>query len=284
MGYELWISSKTGIRRKGTTFKELQSLFIENITTKFIFEPIYCCKLEDSAYHVRYALEDRDFDIVGVMDDDKNIIGYAQREELEDDIIRSHTHEISVEHLISDSTPISALLNILSENSFVFVLYRNSIAGIVTRADINKPIVRIYLFGIISQVELHLNFWINELYKDEGWKGIIKESRIDEALRIYKSRKKRNDELSLLECLQFCDKRTILSSTKEFLEKFTFSVRRFEKLMRHIEDIRNQLAHSQSSITENLEWKDFVSTISDAEKLLIHSERIVGENRKINYN
>ena len=35
MGYQLWISPQTGIRRKGTTFKELQTLFIDQITRPY---------------------------------------------------------------------------------------------------------------------------------------------------------------------------------------------------------------------------------------------------------
>ena len=49
------------------------------------------------------------------------------------------------------------------DKEFIYVLKGGSIEGIVTRADINKPIVRIYLFGLISLCELHLNYWINEL-------------------------------------------------------------------------------------------------------------------------
>ena len=57
MGYELWISPNTGIRRKGTTFKELQSLFIDKISTKYIYEPIYSCKLTDESLHVKETLK-----------------------------------------------------------------------------------------------------------------------------------------------------------------------------------------------------------------------------------
>ena len=121
MGYELWISPNTGIRRKGTTFKELQSLFIDNITTRYIFEPIYSCKLTDDSENVKETLEKREFDIIGVTDENRKIVGYAKRIELNNGPVEQFTHNIELNQIISDSTPISQLLNIFSDNSFVFV-------------------------------------------------------------------------------------------------------------------------------------------------------------------
>lgn len=277
MGYELWISPNTGIRRKGTTFKELQALFIDKITTKFIFEPIYSCKQSDESSHVKESLEDRGFDIVGVINDNNQIFGFAERSELNGGPIEKYTKQIVMSYVIADSTPISKLLNVLYERSFAFVITENTINGIVTRADVNKPIVRIYLFGIISLFEMHLNFWISQYHKNESWIEKLNEKRIDSAKEIFKMRKGQNEELSLLDCLQLCDKHTILKSIDNFIEQFRFSKEQFERLLKDIEKIRNELAHSQNSIISNLEWTQFVKTISDVENFLFNSEKIIEE-------
>jgi hypothetical protein len=85
---------------------------------------------------------------------------------------------------VSDSTPISKLLTILKVKGFVFVISEDNIRGIVTRADINKPVVRIYLFGNISLFELHLNYWIRMLYSRTVSRIII----VKIGLNIVKSR------------------------------------------------------------------------------------------------
>jgi len=280
MGYELWISPNSGIRRKGTTFKELQSIFFDSITTRFIYEPVYSCKLTDESENVKGILSQKEFDIVGVIDEANQIIGYAERFELTNGHIKKFTKEIRISQVISDSTPISHLLNILYDVSFVFVIVKDKIGGIVTRADINKPIIRIYLFGIISLFEMHLNFWINEFYENESWTGKLKENRLQEASKTYELRKGNNDDLSLLECLQLCDKKTILKSTNIFQEQFTFSKTQIVILLENIEKIRNELAHSQNSIISNLEWSEFVNTISKAQDFLSKSEKIVEEKAR----
>lgn len=284
MGFQLWISPNTGIRRKGTTFKELQGLFIDNITTKFIYEPINCCRLSDNSFEVKRTLERLDFDVMGVIDDTENVIGYVLKEELKHGRIQEVTHRIELENIISDSAPILELLNILSKKPYSFVIESNKVVGIVTRADINKPIVRIYIFGIISLFELHLNFWINQFHEEDSWSHLISEKRLNEAEKIFENRKGKNEELTLLECIQLCDKRDILQNTDDFTEQFEFSKKKFNRLLKDVETIRNELAHSQDSIISNLDWDRFVDTISNIEVFLNKSENIVEEIAKASSN
>jgi predicted transcriptional regulator len=277
MGYQLWISPQTGIRRKGTSFKELQTLFIDQITTKFIFEPIYSCNNNDNGLIVKEQLEIKDFDIVGVIDENKNIIGYAKKEELKDRLVIDSIRNFDLDLIITDSTPISKLPFLLASRGFVFVMQIDKIVGIVTIADINKPVFRIYLFGIISLFEMHLNYWISSYYSDSTWKKLLIKQRLDEAIRIYDLRKGDNQDLSLLECLQFCDKREILKNTPEFILIFDFSENNFEKYLKIVEKIRNELAHSQNSIISNGKWNIFIEAIFSIEIFLVKSEQIIEE-------
>ena len=272
MGFQLWYSKHTGIRRKGTSFAELQDIFIENITTKYIFEPLACCKITDNTYEVKSTLEQRDFDTLGVVDENDQKLGYVVQENLGENSIENYIEKFDIAIVISESTPLSELFEILLDKEYVYVLSKNSVNGIVTRADINKPIVRIYLFGLISLFELHLNFWITENYDEESWKEILNPARIELAEKIYKERKGNNVQLTLLECVQICDKREILRATDKFRDDFEFSKSAFKKLLENVEKIRNELAHSQTSIIANLEWTDFVNVIKSMKEFLIKSE------------
>lgn len=273
MGFELWYSENTKISRKGTTFGELQNIFIDNITTKFIYEPLACCKINDNAFEVKRTLDVKDFDTLGVLDKNQNKIGYIIHQELTDGEISKYVRAFETQLLISDSTPISDLLDILYEKEYVYVLEKDSIEGIVTRADINKPIVRIYLFGIISLFELHLNYWINKNNTENEWLEKLSEKRIIEAQKIYQQRKGNNSQLTVLECIQICDKKSILLKTDLFLESFEYSKTKFKNLLENSESIRNELAHSQNSIIANLNWNEFVSTIGELKEFLNNSEK-----------
>ena len=271
MGFELWYSQNTKIRRSGTSYKELKQVFLDNICTKQIFEELQKCLISEHAFGAKDYMFQRDFDVLGVVNSDGEIVGYIKKEDLGDGLVGEYVRPITNSLLISNNTSFSTLLPVLTNNSFAFVLNENEINGIITKADINKPLVRLYLFGIISLFEMHINFWIGKYLKQEI-KEVLSEKRYETALKVYNLRQKSNDQLTMLECIQLSDKRDILSSYPEFLKQFDCSRNEFERLMRTTETIRNEIAHSQQTIINSLDWSRFVNTILKLENLLEKSE------------
>ena len=273
MSYQLWTSKLTGYRRKGTKFTALKQIFIDNVTAKCIYEPLLSCPIDSNGIDARNALDTRGFDVAGVKDKEgTEVIGYVVTKEIGDNNLDKYINNFEHEDLISDSTPIAKIFEVLSNRNYAFVLFGNTIVGIITIADINKPPVRIYIFGIVSLLKMHLNLWINHYYQNELWIERIPNRRIDEAKEIYKQRKGNNQDLSLLECLQVCDKRDLLKGTEKFCECFNFSKNKFDTFIKRAEKIRNELAHSQNSIISNMSQAKFIKTISLAEKFLIDSD------------
>ena len=273
MGYQLWTSPLTGYRRTGTRFKSIKQLFIENITAKCIYEPLLCCPASSVSDEAKEALHIRDFDVAGVKETkDGPVIGYVKTDEIGDGEFREYI--IKIEHglLISDSTPIADIFAVLNNNNFAFVISGNQVTGIITKADINKPPVRIYIFGAISLLEMHLNLWITHIFQDNSWVDQIPEGRMETAKSIYDLRKRNNQELTLLECLQLCDKRDLLLKSDSFMDEFEFSKNSFKSLLNRAERIRNELAHSQYSIISDMDWNKFTETISRTEAFLIKSD------------
>lgn len=285
MGYQLWISPVTGHRRKGTRFSVLRKLFIDNITSRSIYEPLLCCPADSPAESASEALRVRDFDVAGVKETEGGeVIGYVVTDELGVGELRKYVKKISTDLLISDSTPIADLFSVITEMNFVFVISGKHISGIVTKADINKPPVRIYLFGMISLFEMHLGLWVNYYYKKNSWIKKVPKQRMKDAFEIYDLGKMENQELTILECLQLCDKRELLANSNQFMEEFYFSKRSFNSYVKRVEKVRNGLAHSQYSITANVVWSNLKELISLTESFLINSdnklERIIAEGNE----
>lgn len=273
MGSQLWTSPLTGYRRKGTRFTALKKLFIDNITVRNIYEPLLCCPQDSSASSAKDALIARDFDVAGVKETEEGeVIGFIRTIELGEENVLDYVTKIEPRLLISDSTPISELFSILSEQEFSFVLSGNLISGIITRADINKPPVRIYLFGLLSLFEMHLNAWINHHFTNNSWTEKVPSRRMKKATNLYKIRKGNNQDLSLLECMQMCDKRNLLLIMPPFLEGFGFNGDVFDSFVKDVEKVRNEIAHSQDSIISNVDWTRLIEIISEAERFLHTSD------------
>ncbi|WP_394173493.1 CBS domain-containing protein [Thalassotalea litorea] len=280
MGYQLWVSPTTGYRRKGTRFSSLKKIFVDNVTVHDVFEPLFCCQISDAPEHVKHELEVREFDQAGVVNEHKQIIGYIETKNLNGHNIENHLQKISIDQVISDSTPLADLLNVLKTKELAYVNHGNQVVGIVTKADINKPPVRVYIFGIISLFEMHINFWIRKFHAHDNWTKHLNEKRLKIAKSIYEMRKGENQDLMLLDCIQIADKRDILSRTSLFCEQFNFSRRRFDKLLKIIEKMRNELAHSQSSVIANISWNDFATTLESAEGFLMESDQMIEQLAK----
>jgi hypothetical protein len=243
------------------------------VTAKCIYEPLLSCPVDSISGYAKEELKRRDFDVAGVKEVKEGaVVGYVVAEEIGNDDFKTYIKKIGHELLISDSTPLAEIFSILSSKYFLFVVYGNNIIGIITKADVNKPPVRIYIFGIISLLEMHLNSWINHFYPNDTWAVKVPGIRMEEANDIYEQRKGNSQELTLLECLQLCDKRDLLKNADEFIRLFNFTKTQFVTFIERAEKIRNELAHSQNSIISNMEWSEFIETIATTEKFLIGSD------------
>lgn len=279
MGAQLWMSPLTGYRRNGTRFESINSIFLEKISVSLICEPILCCKDSDDASNAHYALTQRDFDITAVVSEKGEIVGQVERAKLKQGKVCDYIIRIEKTSCIDDKTSLVELLEILNDDFFKYVTSDGKIVAIITRADLNKPLPRTYFFGAISLVEMHLNFWINYYFPDNQWQKYVSSERMEGANNIFETRKGLNDSISLLDCIQFCDKKSILRNNSEFLSAFEFSSKsKFDRYMKLIEKIRNEIAHSQNSIISGLEWADFVHTLSFSRSLLTLSDAKVEED------
>jgi len=286
MGYQLWTSDVTGYRRVGTRIQEIRHLFVSGINVKAIYEPLKSCSLKSDARQMKEELIARDFDVAGVVDEStNNIVGYLKTQDLGDGIIRDYTNQFHSNHLISDSTPIAHLFQVLSKNNYLFVLAGSSIEGIVTLADLNKPPVRIYLFGIIPTLEMHMTYWINKTYGNEEWIGSLSKERITEAKELYQQKKEKNQEIDLINCIQFGDKKTLTIKNNDIRDKLNLGGRnKVNDKLRYAEKLRNNLAHSQADLASERSWEEIFNTVEWIEKFLINSDQKIEEiaNKKAN--
>lgn len=188
--------------------------------------------------------------------------------------------DIKLEQVISDSTPLANLLTVLQASDFLYVNHGAKIVGIITKADLNKPPVRIYVFGMLSLFEMHLNSWIRYEYPDNAWQERISEQRVAKAQETYELRKQNNQDLSLLDCLQLADKRDLLAKSKEFIERFGFNKKGVERFIRYVERIRNEIAHIQDSIIASLPWDSFVNVLEGVDSFLTKSDQLIETEAK----
>jgi len=214
------------------------------------------------------------FDVAGVQEtEDSPVLGYILADELVSGIVNDKTHPFTPQHLIAYAAPLADALKALKDQEHMFVLGRKGVEGIITLADLNKPVSRMYMFSLISLLETHLAFWIEDTFGSTDWLTILSKSRVELAREHQAERTKRNQDLDLLECLQFCDKRKIALSSADIRSHLSgMSKRALGDLLKRAEKLRDNLAHSQSDLSAGTTWNGILSDVCSMETLLARSD------------
>jgi len=123
--------------------------------------------------------------------------------------------------------------------------------GIVTRSDLHKAPVRMWIFCLISLAEMHTVRIIRSRYPHEGWKKHLLDARLKRAQRLFNMRKASNEEIDLIDCLQLCDKANILCESGDLLDLAFESKDKAQLFFGEVEQLRNRLVHAQDIITNS---------------------------------
>lgn len=276
MGYQLWVSPLTGYRRKGTRMSDLRNLFETGITANSIQEPLKYCFYGELALEVKAELNRLDFDVAGIRTSkDQPILEFVSTASFQNGNCEEVAEPIKAADIMAESTPLIEVLSGLRDRTYFFILNGRQISGIITRADLQKPPVRILLFGIISLLEMHLTFLVRTLFPGEKWREVLKPKRIENAETTLQKRKERNEVIDLTDCLQFADKRDLVLVSKQMREHLGLKTKKGTKsVLRSIEKIRDKLAHSQD-IVSGTTWEELIDVVQEVEKMLQRSDDIV---------
>jgi hypothetical protein len=249
-----------------SSYEDLHRLFRESITAREIAEPLAAFDANQSAEKVKSFMDEKGFDVVGVSSDGA-MLGYVEKRGIKEGLLRDHTKTFSEALLLDEKTPLLETLGKLADEEFVFLRFLGAPSAIVTRSDLQKAPVRMWLFGLVSILEMQLLKLIKNNSEGDWWRASLADVRIAAAEKIYDERMKKKEDIGLADCLQLCDKREIIFADKGLFEKTGFSSRReWESVMKKTETLRNNLAHSNEINTES--WPEKA-------KLALRIERLI---------
>jgi hypothetical protein len=246
------------------SIEKLGEIFTKYITVESISEKLEAKSGGEEAMTVKNFMDNKGYDVVGINDSESGLInGYIERSNLKNGKCEEYRKDFQVEEIVSSDTPLTDVLS------------KNSISEIVTRADLQKQPIRLFIFGFISLFEMHLLELIRKHFPNETWKDKLKKSRLEEVEKIYKQRKRKNEEIDLISCLQLCDKKEIIASDKEELiaELGFKSKNKWDKQFKNIEDMRNNLAHSQD-LKEVLDPMKITELVDEIKKIIEKCQKI----------
>jgi len=249
-----------------SSLNDLRQVFDRSVTVRYLAEPFVSFDAQREAPCVRTFMEAKDFDVVGVRQNG-TVEGYVHRVDLQDGTLEQYVKLFDKRLLLDDRSPMLEVLQLLASSPRVFIVVMGVVSGIITKGDLQKAPVRMWLFGVLSLLEMQFLRLIRNKYPQDTWKKLITKKRLEKAKELFCERKRRNEAIDLADCLQFTDKRCIVLHNDSLRQALNLcSKSKGKKLLIELENLRNDLAHAQDIITGR--WPKLVELAQKAEELL----------------
>jgi hypothetical protein len=231
--------------------RRMRRLLNEGIPAAYIAEALPSFDAERDAGDVRTCLEEKDLDVAGIRL--RGVVeGYARREDLKSGSCGDALRPFAGDQVVYADAPLSRVIEILARHDHCFVSVLGAVGAVIGREDLQKPPVRMWLFGMITILEM---FWvrtIEELYPESAWEEDLTPARLGKARELFDERRKRGQHPKLLDCLQLSDKARILLKHPEARKEVGFeTAREGKRAIKALESLRNNLAHAQDIVSHD---------------------------------
>ena len=140
------------------------------------------------------------------------VAGWVGATDLAGGTLGESAHDFRRAEVLDESASLDVVLGALGAAEQVFIEWRGEVAAVITRRDLQKPPLRMWLFGAITVLDANLTWAVGELYPGDSWQSQITPGRFEKAVALRAERQRRGSECALLDCLQVKDKADILMS------------------------------------------------------------------------
>jgi hypothetical protein len=247
-------------------YYDVHRVFLRSFTVRDIAEPLLSFDATTSAATAKSAMAARGYRVAGLRRDG-SIRGYVDREDLGEGVCGDCVRTFDAVPILGDNAPIIEAIRALQDQPVAFVRILGEVGGLVTRTDLQDPPVRMWLFGLLTAIEMRFQTLIQQRFTDESWMLYVSPARVEKARLLLEERQRRNQTPTLIDCLQFSDKMQIIARDERLrAEVGLVSRRRADTVGKVLEALRNNLTHSQDIIASD--WDTIFAMADNLDRLL----------------
>ncbi|HET6205884.1 MAG TPA: HD domain-containing protein [Terracidiphilus sp.] len=231
-------------------------VFERAFSAQDIAEPLLSFDSAHPASEAQAAMREAGVGVAGVRKHGA-LWGYVETAKLGEGTCGADRREFASSQVVSGASSFTDVIEILTRHDWCFISLFGTVVGVISRLEMQKPAVRMWLFGIITVAEMEFTEMVRQTWPDESWTALLSAQRLGKARELRAERERRKEKCQLLECLQLGDKIDILISEPALLANLgipTASAAR--RAGKNIESLRNSLAHSQAFV--NQDWPQVV--------------------------
>jgi len=220
-------------------------LFLTGFSAASIAEPLLSLDETADSAAIDSAMQTGGVEIIGIRKAGV-LNGWVLRDDLGPRWSAACVRAFDAQAVVADTVALHEVVQGLNRFPYLFVRSFGQVGGVIRRSDIQKPPMRMWLFGLVTISELRVTRMIDEVCPHDAWRQYLSAGRIDKAKSLRAERRRRGQEPSLLDCLQFADKGRIVARDDGLRQLTRFASRgEVDRFVAALQDLRNNLAHSQ---------------------------------------
>lgn len=228
------------------------------------------CRTDDDPETVRRLMDFYRFDQMPVRDEG-GVVGVVTLSALAAcGDIRTALEPLKEELLVAAETPVERYVDIAAKSHFRLVVRDARVQGIVTRSDLQALPVRIFVFTLITHLELTLARAIRARCPGDQWMSKLspgRQCKVQCKIERYRGSKMDADPL---EFTDFCDKREIVRKIYGLDGSFAADLVAVEKL-------RNAVAHAGTYASSAPELEEFARQLKSTRDWIETLEQLIEE-------
>jgi len=235
-------------------------LFLKTFSAAHLTRPLPSFDIETTDEVLRSAMERHGVSVVGLRAAGL-VKGWRTSEEIAARTPSTCDRPFPASLAIDQSESFRQVVHQLAQSPWLLVRSLNQINGVIQLNDIDRPPMRMWLFGLITVMELRVNRLIEQTLPREGWKKYLSPGRLQKAEKLSEECERQGEPRRLVDCLQFADKGRIISSDDNLRRLTRFQTKReVEDFAYDLQMLRNKLAHTLALTGE---WSTIVELVNN---------------------
>jgi hypothetical protein len=254
------------------SYYNVEKTFLLGIVARDIGEPLPSFDAATPAAEARALLEQTGAPVVGIRT--RGFVNaYAELTDLTGGACGDCARPLDPARVLPDTALLGTVIHALNDAPYVFVRQLGVVSALVTRADLEEPPVRMWLFGLLSSLAARFVALIAERFGDTeahaaaGWVAALSPARLEKAQILQAERRRRQLDDTLLGCLQFADKAQIIARDEPLRQIVGLPSRKnADRWTKDLELLRNNLAHGQAIVVSD--WDVIVRLVENLEQVM----------------
>lgn len=232
--------------------ERLSQTFSQSLSAADLVEPLVSLDENQPADLGLEVMRAREVGVLGVRRGGL-VAGWVSAKDLTGGTLGAQAQDFPTGCMLDEDAGLDVVLVALGSHEWVFIRWLGEVGGVISREDLQKPPLRMWLFGAITLFDLNLTWAIEQLHPGDAWSDRISAGRLEKARALQAERARCGTPCRLVDCLQIKDKADVLARDAGNLAILGISSRReADRLSQRLESLRNHLAHAQKLEPDHL--------------------------------